>query len=334
MRDNHADLDFKAANTRTKNNYPNSQLMWSVVNKYTPTCFAFIHMQYDLSFKYYYEEDITQLSDFNKVFKVFTIEQFDEPDEVDGPKYDDVVNDVPSNRDVLDEEIHDNLSPTFEDHDRLDERVVTIDIRSKSISCTCCMFENRGFLCRHVFRILEFLGGSLQYRGLKTIPAEYVLKRWTRDVRPSIDKLKSSINEGTTQAQRYQQICAVTVQLCTRVCADPEASQIFLNGVLEAGKKAEELLLSKGMHTEPSSVTPSKSCSVTPSKSSNTASVNEPSDGVKSTAPKFKARPNPIRTKKRLKSDYEMARERQKLIVQRKKQKESDEALKGKVSTD
>jgi zinc finger SWIM domain-containing protein 3 len=199
------------------------------------------------------------------------------------------------------------------------------------------MFENRGFLCRHVFRILEFLGGSVQYHGLKTIPAEYVLKRWTRDVRQSVDKLKSTINvatEGTTQAQRYQQIYAVTVQLSTRVCVDPEASQIFLNGVLEVGKNAEELLLSKGMHTEPSSVTPSKSCSVTPSKSSNTASVNEPSDGVKSTAPKFKARPNPIRTKKRLKSDYEMARERQKLIVQRKKQKESDEALKGKVSTD
>jgi hypothetical protein len=223
--------------------------MRSVVNKYTPACFAFIHTQYDISFKYSYEEDITQLSNFNKVFKVFTIEQFDEPDEVDGPKYDDVVNDVPSNRDVLDEEIHDNLSPTFEDHDRLDERVVTIDIRSKSISCTCRMFENRGFLCRHVFRILEFLGGSLQYRGLKTIPAEYVLKRWTRDVRQSVHKLNSTINvatEGTTQAQRYQQICAVTVQLCTRVCADPEASQIFLNGVLEAGKKAEELIMSKG----------------------------------------------------------------------------------------
>jgi hypothetical protein len=96
---------------------------------------------------------------------------------------------------------------------------------------------------------LEFLGGSVQYHNLKTIPAEYVLKRWTRDVRHSIDKPKPTINvgtEGTTQAQRYQQICAVTIQLCTRVCTDPEASQVFLNGVIEAGKKAEELLMSKG----------------------------------------------------------------------------------------
>ena len=80
----------------------------------------------------------------------------------------------------------------------------------------------------------------MQYHFLKTIPGQYVLKRWTRDVRPSVDKLKSTINiatEDTTQAQRYQQICVVTVQLSTRFCADPEASEIFLHGVLEAGEK-------------------------------------------------------------------------------------------------
>ncbi|RHN66207.1 putative FHY3/FAR1 family protein [Medicago truncatula] len=191
------------------------------------------------------------------------------------------------------------------------------------------MFENRGFLCRHVFKILEFLGGSVQYHCLKTILGQYVLKRWTRDVRPSIDKLKSTISVGTeetTQAQRYQQICAVTVQLSTRVCADPEASQVFLHGVLEAGKKAEELLLSKGIHTDTSSVTPSKS--------SKAAVVGESSTRVNSTAPKFKERPNPIKSKKRLKSDYEKARQRQKFLIGRKKQKRDDEALKGKVATD
>ncbi|KAK2380670.1 protein FAR1-RELATED SEQUENCE [Trifolium repens] len=139
MRDNHAEFDFKAANTRTKNNYPNSQLMRSVVNKYTPSSFAFIHRQYDLSFKYYYEEDTTQVSPFNKVFKVFTIEQVYEPDEVVAANYDDVGNEVVglSNHDVLDEVINENLSATSEDHDRLDERVVTIDTEKKRMSCTC-----------------------------------------------------------------------------------------------------------------------------------------------------------------------------------------------------
>ncbi|CAJ2670018.1 unnamed protein product [Trifolium pratense] len=334
MRDNHTELDFKAANTRAKNNYPNSQLMRSVVNKYTPTCFAFIHRQYDFSFKYFYEEVTPQVSAFDKVFKVFTIVHVDEPEEVDGVNYDDACNDGPSNRDVLDEEVAENLSPNFEKHDRLDERLVTIDIRAKRISCTCRMFENRGFLCRHIFKILEFLGGSVQYHGLKTIPAEYVLKRWCRDVRQSVKSTINVATEGATQAQRYQQICAVTVNLCTRVCADPEASQIFLNGVLEAGRKAEELLNSKGIHTVQSSVTPPKSSSVTPSKSCNTTAVSEASDAQKSTGPKFKKRPNPIRSKKRLKSDYELAREHQKFLIHRKRKQRGAEDLKGKESAD
>jgi len=254
----------------------------------------------------------------DKFFKVFTIENVDD-------NYDDADNDNdgPSNVDVLDAELQENLFPSFEDHDRLDEKVVTVDIRSKSFSCSCRMFENKGFLCRHVFKILEFLGGYVQYHFLKTTPGQYVLKRWTRDMRPSVDKLKSTINVGTedtTQAQRYQQICAVTVKLSTRFCVDPEESEIFLHGVLEARKKIEELLLSKGIRTYPSSVTPSKS--------SKAAAVGEPSAGVKSTAPKFKERANPIKSKKRLKSDYEKARERQKFVINRKKQKRDDEALK------
>jgi len=83
------------------------------------------------------------------------------------------------------------------------------------------------------------------------------------------------------------------------------------------------LLLSKGIRTGP-----------TPSKSSKVAVVGETSAGVKPTAPKFKERPNPIKAKKRLKSDYEKARERQKFLINRKKQKRDDEALLGIVVTD
>jgi hypothetical protein len=81
-----------------------------------------------------------------------------------------------------------------------------------------------------------------------------------------------------------------------------------------------------GIHTEPPSVTPSKS--------SNTTTVGEPSDGVKSTAPKFKVRPNPIRLKKRMKSDYEIVREHQKMKLERKRQQREDEALKEKEAND
>ena len=82
----------------------------------------------------------------------------------------------------------------------------------------------------------------------------------------------------------------------------------------------------EGVRKDPSSVTPSKSSKV--------AAVGEPFAGVKSFAPKFKEIPNPIKSKKRLKSDYEKARERQKFLINRRKQKRDDEALKKKVITD
>ena len=82
------------------------------------------------------------------------------------------------------------------------------------------------------------------------------------------------------------------------------------------------MLLSEGIRTDPSSVTPSKS--------SKAAGVGEPSAEVKSTATKFKERLNPIKSKKRLKSDYEKVREKQKFLINQKKQKRDDEALKKK----
>jgi hypothetical protein len=133
--------------------------------------------------------------------------------------------------------------------------------------------------------------------------------------------MKERTKNQRSKSPKSKNPCVVTVQLSTRVCADPEASQIFLDGVLEAGKKAEELLLSKGIRTDRSSVTPSKS--------SVADAAGEPSPGVKSTAPKFKERSNPNKSKKRLKSDYEKSRERQKFLIQRKKkQRDDDEALK------
>ncbi|XP_058734030.1 protein FAR1-RELATED SEQUENCE 5-like [Vicia villosa] len=315
MRDNHADCDFKAANTRPRNNYPNSQLMRSVVAKYTPASFAFIHKQYDLSFKYYYEEDMSRSSISNRVFKVFTIQLVRDADEMD---FD---NDAAANVYMSVEEVPENLLPNDQDPLRLDERVVTVDIGNKIFTCTCRMFENRGFLCRHVFKILDFLGSSVQYQSLKSIPEHYILKRWTKGIRPSLDALKPiSIGgiQDTTFAQRYQQASGVMLQIITRVCMDPDACQFFLNAAIECGKQAEELIVAKGVSGQPSS-SRSASCKDT--------SVADPLV-VDSSVKKFKKRPNPIRAKKRLKSDYELARERQRFIAQRKKQKKEDDAAK------
>ncbi|GAA0156805.1 hypothetical protein LIER_14209 [Lithospermum erythrorhizon] len=69
--------------------------------------FTFIHRQYDLSFKYYYEEDTTTIdSVVNKVFKVFTIEEVGDADDIVDIDHDgDNDDDRASNVDGLDDDL-------------------------------------------------------------------------------------------------------------------------------------------------------------------------------------------------------------------------------------
>ncbi|PKA56785.1 Protein FAR1-like sequence 5 [Apostasia shenzhenica] len=54
--------------------------------------------------------------------------------------------------------------------------VVTHNSSDKRTSCSCCMFERSGILCRHILRL--FL--SINVRAL---PEHYILKRWTKDAK-------------------------------------------------------------------------------------------------------------------------------------------------------
>lgn len=57
--------------------------------------------------------------------------------------------------------------------------IVTYTVSEKKISCTCCLFEFFGILCRHVFRVLS-VGGAVP------LPEDYILRRWTRNAKSNI----------------------------------------------------------------------------------------------------------------------------------------------------
>lgn len=57
--------------------------------------------------------------------------------------------------------------------------IVTFTASEKRISCTCCLFEFFGILCRHVLRVLFVV-------GIVTLPEEYILRRWTRNAKSNI----------------------------------------------------------------------------------------------------------------------------------------------------
>lgn len=57
--------------------------------------------------------------------------------------------------------------------------IVTYSADGKRISCTCCLFEFFGILCRHVLRVALLV-------GIVTLPEDYILQRWTRNAKSNI----------------------------------------------------------------------------------------------------------------------------------------------------
>ncbi|XP_074300430.1 uncharacterized protein LOC141631691 [Silene latifolia] len=51
---------------------------------------------------------------------------------------------------------------------------LTDDPGTRKASCSCTMFERTGILCRHIIWIFSA-------NGMKTIPDDYVVKRWTKE---------------------------------------------------------------------------------------------------------------------------------------------------------
>lgn len=56
------------------------------------------------------------------------------------------------------------------------EHTVTFNSSDKTVSCNCMKFEFVGVLCCHALKVLD-------YRNIKLLPTQYILKRWTKDAR-------------------------------------------------------------------------------------------------------------------------------------------------------
>ncbi|MQL87496.1 hypothetical protein Taro_020042 [Colocasia esculenta] len=57
--------------------------------------------------------------------------------------------------------------------------IVTFNASDNKATCSCCMFEFSGILCRHALRVFIIV-------GIRTLPRDYVLKRWTRNAKSNV----------------------------------------------------------------------------------------------------------------------------------------------------
>lgn len=56
------------------------------------------------------------------------------------------------------------------------EYTISFNSSEKAVACNCMKFEFMGVLCSHALKVLD-------YRNIKMLPSQYILKRWTRDAR-------------------------------------------------------------------------------------------------------------------------------------------------------
>uniref|UniRef100_A0A5B6YMX0 Protein FAR1-RELATED SEQUENCE n=1 Tax=Davidia involucrata TaxID=16924 RepID=A0A5B6YMX0_DAVIN len=121
-----------------------------------------------------------------------------------------------------------NITFKVDDCEKGENFIVTWDEAKSEVSCSCLLFEYKGFLCRHAMIVLQIC-------GLSSIPSHYILKRWTKDA-----KSRQSVIEGTeriqTRVQRYNDLCKQAIELGEEGSLSEDSYNIAFRALVEALK--------------------------------------------------------------------------------------------------
>ncbi|PIN12140.1 hypothetical protein CDL12_15255 [Handroanthus impetiginosus] len=121
-----------------------------------------------------------------------------------------------------------NVIFRVDDCEKNENFVVSWNEARSEVSCSCLMFEYKGFLCRHSMIVLQIC-------GLSSIPTQYILKRWTKDA-----KNRQAVVEGTeriqTRVQRYNDLCKRAIELGEEGSLSEENYTIACRALVEALK--------------------------------------------------------------------------------------------------
>ncbi|KAL3821592.1 hypothetical protein ACJIZ3_007497 [Penstemon smallii] len=121
-----------------------------------------------------------------------------------------------------------NIIFRVDDCEKTETFMVCWNETKSEVSCSCLMFEYKGFLCRHSMIVLQMC-------GLSSIPSRYILKRWTKDA-----KNRQVVVEGTeriqTRVQRYNDLCRRAIELGEEGSLIEEKYKIASRALVEALK--------------------------------------------------------------------------------------------------
>uniref|UniRef100_A0ACD5X0B4 Uncharacterized protein n=1 Tax=Avena sativa TaxID=4498 RepID=A0ACD5X0B4_AVESA len=119
------------------------------------------------------------------------------------------------------------------------ERIVIGDPLTKTTSCSCGMFNRTGILCGHGLKVLDLM-------NIKTLPTQYILKRWTREARNgSIQDRhgRNVVENPKLEAQlRYKNLSHKFHTLAYKIANSLECCLMLENALDCVGPKLEDKL--------------------------------------------------------------------------------------------
>lgn len=113
-----------------------------------------------------------------------------------------------------------------QDFEKSQDFLVSWNEMKSEVSCLCRSFEYKGYLCRHALIVLQIC-------GMSTIPAQYVLKRWTKDVKNRHLTGEDS-DQVQSRVQRYNDLCQRAMKLSEEGSLSQESYSLACRALEEA----------------------------------------------------------------------------------------------------
>nr|XP_028963965.1 protein FAR-RED ELONGATED HYPOCOTYL 3 isoform X3 [Malus domestica] len=113
-----------------------------------------------------------------------------------------------------------------QDFEKNEDFIVTWNEMKTEVSCVCCLFEYKGYLCRHALIVLQIC-------GLSAIPSHYVLKRWTKDA-----KNRHLVGEDSdivpSRVQKFNDLCQRAMKVIEEGTLSQESYSVACRALEEA----------------------------------------------------------------------------------------------------
>ena len=119
------------------------------------------------------------------------------------------------------------------------EYKVTGDPLEQTSTCSCGQFGRIGILCGHALKVLNLM-------NIKSLPGQYILKRWTREARSGTvhDNQGRNIveNPRLNDMLRYKDLTRKFLNLALRVASHPRCTLLVNNTLDSLSKQVDEEL--------------------------------------------------------------------------------------------